>query len=845
MDQPGSYFWNQPSAALQARLASSGEGLSQSEARQRAVRFGPNTLRSRGERSLLLQYLNHFRNPLVMILLAASAVSALTGEVTGFVVIWVIVLVSVTLDFVQEYRAGQAAEQLKQTVAVRATVIRDGHPQDVPIATLVPGDVVLLTAGDLMPADCRLIEAKDFFVNQALLTGESYPVEKHAADLAEPTGDLSQAENAVFMGTSAISGMARAMVCQIGSDTAVGSIADSLVEKAPPTAFELGTHSFGMLIMRLTVLLVLFVFLVNALFHRPFLESFLFAIALAVGLTPELLPMVVTVTLSRGALRMARQHVIVKQLAAIHNLGSMDVLCTDKTGTLTEARIHLERHLDVQGRDSAQVLQLAYLNSYFETGLKSPLDAAILEHTEIEVGHWRKIDEVPFDFERRRVSVLLDDAQQRLLVVKGAPEDILRLSTQYARGEALGTQPLDETTLATIQALHDSLEREGFKVLGIAWRSVASDCLHAGLSDETELIFAGFAAFLDPPKPSASKALKELAEIGVDVKIVTGDSELVTRHVFTQLGVPVTGVLTGNEMQQMDDTALAVQIKKANLLCRVTPAQKNRVILNLKAQGHTVGYLGDGINDAPSLHSADIGISVDSAVDVAKAAAAMILLRQDLNVLRAGVLEGRRTFANIMKYIMMGTSSNFGNMFSMAGATMFLAFLPMLPAQILLNNLLYDVSELPIPMDNVDDDFLAHPKHWDTKFIRNFMWVVGPVSSVFDFLTFFIMLKVFNAGEALFHTGWFIESIATQVLVIFIIRTQGSPFKSRPSRVLTITSLAVVLIAGALPFMPVAALLGFVAPPPQFFLILLVMLLCYLVAVEWIKQLFYRFFAAH
>ena len=845
MDQPGSYFWNQPSAALQADLASSGEGLSQSEARQRAVRFGPNTLRSRGERSLLLQYLNHFRNPLVMILLAASAVSALTGEVTGFVVIWVIVLVSVTLDFVQEYRAGQAAEQLKQTVAVRATVIRDGHPQDVPIATLVPGDVVLLTAGDLMPADCRLIEAKDFFVNQALLTGESYPVEKHAADLAEPTGDLSQAENAVFMGTSAISGMARAMVCQIGSDTAVGSIADSLVEKAPPTAFELGTHSFGMLIMRLTVLLVLFVFLVNALFHRPFLESFLFAIALAVGLTPELLPMVVTVTLSRGALRMARQHVIVKQLAAIHNLGSMDVLCTDKTGTLTEARIHLERHLDVQGRDSAQVLQLAYLNSYFETGLKSPLDAAILEHTEIEVGHWRKIDEVPFDFERRRVSVLLDDAQQRLLVVKGAPEDILRLSTQYARGEALGTQPLDEATLATIQALHDSLEREGFKVLGIAWRSVASDCLHAGLSDETELIFAGFAAFLDPPKPSASKALKELAEIGVDVKIVTGDSELVTRHVFTQLGVPVTGVLTGNEMQQMDDTALAVQIKKANLLCRVTPAQKNRVILNLKAQGHTVGYLGDGINDAPSLHSADIGISVDSAVDVAKAAAAMILLRQDLNVLRAGVLEGRRTFANIMKYIMMGTSSNFGNMFSMAGATMFLAFLPMLPAQILLNNLLYDVSELPIPMDNVDDDFLAHPKHWDTKFIRNFMWVVGPVSSVFDFLMFFIMLKVFNAGEALFHTGWFIESIATQVLVIFIIRTQGSPFKSRPSRVLTITSLAVVLIAGALPFMPVAALLGFVAPPPQFFLILLVMLLCYLVAVEWIKQLFYRFFAAH
>lgn len=845
MDCPESHFWNQPSAALQAHLASSPDGLSQSEASQRATRFGPNTLSSRGERSLLLQYLSHFRNPLVMILLAASAVSALTGETTGFVVIWIIVLISVTLDFVQEYRAGRAAQQLKQTVAVRANVLRDGHPQEVPIATLVPGDVVLLAAGDLMPADCRLIEAKDFFVNQALLTGESYPVEKHAADLAEPTSDLGQAENAVFMGTSVVSGMARAMVCRIGADTAVGNVADSLAAKAPPTAFDLGTHSFGMLIMRLTVLLVLFVFLVNALFHRPFLESFLFAIALAVGLTPELLPMVVTVTLSRGALRMARQHVIVKQLNAIHNLGSMDVLCTDKTGTLTEARIHLERHLNAQGQDSAQVLQLAYLNSYFETGLKSPLDAAILEHKEIEVGQWRKIDEVPFDFERRRVSVLVDDTHQRLLVVKGAPEDILKLSTRYATGGALATQPLDEGALASIQALHDSLGREGFKVLGIAWRSVAPDSAHAVLSDETELVFAGFAAFLDPPKPSAAQALKGLAEIGVDVKIVTGDSELVTRHVFTQLGLPVTGVLTGNEIQQMDDTSLAAQLKNTNLLCRVTPAQKNRVILSLKAQGHTVGYLGDGINDAPSLHSADIGISVDSAVDVAKAAAAMILLRQDLNVLRAGVLEGRRTFANIMKYIMMGTSSNFGNMFSMAGATMFLAFLPMLPAQILLNNLLYDVSELPIPMDNVDDDFLTHPKHWDTKFIRNFMWVVGPVSSVFDFLTFFVMLKAFHAGEALFHTGWFIESIATQVLVIFVIRTQGIPFKSKPSPVLTITSLSVVLLAGALPFMPIAALLGFVAPPPQFFLILLAMLLCYLVTVEWIKRLFYRHFAAH
>ncbi len=846
-------FWNFPLDVLQSHLQATPAGLSRQQARARALRFGPNTLQVQGERALIVQYLSHFRSPLVLILLAASAVSALTGEFAGFVIIWAIVLMSVTLDFVQEYRAGRAAERLKQAVAVRATALRDGQPQEITMVKLVPGDMVLLSAGDLMPADCRLLEARDFFVNQSLLTGESYPVEKFARELAAPVDDLSQAANSVFMGTSVISGMARAMVCRTGSDTAVGKIADTLQAKAPPTAFELGTNSFGMLIMRLTFMLVLFVFLVNAVLHRPFLESFLFAIALAVGLTPELLPMVITVTLSRGAMRMAQKQVIVKQLAAIHNLGSMDVLCTDKTGTLTEGRIKLERHVDAQGQDSAQVLQMAYLNSYFETGIKSPLDDAILAHQEIAIDGWHKIDEVPFDFERRRVSVLLgkdekraliDQGDKRLLVVKGAPDDILRLSTQYALGEKQGAQVLDEAARAKIQTLHDDLEREGFRVLGIAWRRVALDHPHAVVDDESELIFAGFAAFLDPPKASAAQALNLLAASGVSVKIVTGDGELITRHVCAQLGMAVTGVVTGSEIQQLDDQALAVRVKAANLLCRVTPAQKNRVILSLKAQGHTVGYLGDGINDAPSLHSADVGISVDGAVDVAKAAAGMVMLKQDLNVLYAGVLEGRRTFANIMKYIMMGTSSNFGNMFSMAGATLFLAFLPMLPVQILLNNLLYDVSELPIPLDKVDNEYLAHPKHWDMNFIRNFMWVVGPVSSLFDFLTFFIMLKVFSAGEELFHTGWFIESIATQVLVIFVIRTRNNPFMSRPGMALALTSLAVVAVAAVLPFMPFAAHLGFVAPPPLFYLILLAMVLCYLLAVEMAKRFFYRHYSA-
>ncbi|HUV98662.1 MAG TPA: magnesium-translocating P-type ATPase [Gallionella sp.] len=843
MDRPDALFWNLPVESLQSLLQSTVAGLSQQEAEVRTARFGPNTLRDHGERPLLMQYLSHFKNPLVMVLLAASAVSALTGEITGFVIIWAIVLMSVTLDFYQEYRAGRAAEELKKSVAVRATVLRDGHSLEVMIAQLVPGDVVLLAAGDLIPADCRLLEAKDFFINQSLLTGESYPVEKHARELPAPADDLNQADNAVFMGTSVISGMATAMVCRTGSGTAMGNISDTLTVKPPPTAFELGTQSFGMLIMRLTFLLVLFVFLINAFFHRPLLDSFLFAIALAVGLTPELLPMVVTVTLSRGALRMAKKQVIVKRLSAIHNLGSMDILCTDKTGTLTEGRIKLERHVDGLGNDSAQVLQLAYLNSYFETGLKSPLDDAILQHEEIDASSWRKIDEVPFDFERRRVSVLVDQGEKRLLVVKGSPEDILGLSTQYAVGETLETRPLDQQAQASIQTLHDNLGREGFRVLGIAWRQVAPDHPHAVVGDETELTFAGFAAFLDPPKESAGHALKALAADNVQVKIVTGDNELVTRYVCGKLGMPVMGVLTGSEIQQMGDAALAVRVREANLFCRVTPAQKNRIILSLKTQGHTVGYLGDGINDAPSLRSADVGISVDSAVDVAKAAADMIMLREDLDVLHAGVQEGRRTFANIMKYIMMGTSSNFGNMFSMAGATLFLPFLPMLPSQILLNNLLYDVSELPIPMDNVDHTYLTHPRHWDTAFIRNFMWVVGPVSSVFDFLTFFILLKVFGAGEALFHTGWFIESIASQVLVIFVIRTRGSPFKSRPNMTLVITSLGVVIVAALLPFTPFAAQLGFVVPPLLFFAILPAMVLCYLVAVEWVKRYFYRHFS--
>ncbi|MDQ5987035.1 MAG: Magnesium-transporting ATPase, P-type 1 [Syntrophus sp. SKADARSKE-3] len=570
-DQKESPFWQLPLATLLEHLNSSPDGLSNAEASARLVKFGPNLIHGERKQTMILQFLSKFRNPLVIILLIASALSAFTGDAASFFIIGAIVLISVTLDFVQEYRAGQAAEHLRQSVAVRGKVLRDGKPLDILLAEMVPGDVTLLKAGDLVPCDGRILEAKDFFVNQALLTGEPFPVEKIPGEL--PTeAEILSAGNAVLLGTSVISGTAKVLMCRTGQNTELGEIADTLLAKAPPTSFEQGTRQFGLLIMRMTILLVLFVLLVNAFFHRPWLESFLFAVALAVGLTPELLPMVVSVTLSKGAMRMAKSKVIVKRLASIQNLGSMDVFCTDKTGTLTEAHIHLERHLDPLGRDSQRVLELAYFNSFFETGVKSPLDDAILEHKEIDVSHWHKIDEVPFDFERRRISVLLDSGTTRLLVVKGAPEDILRLSVSYeADGEA-GLRPLDQAALAMINGQFEGLSKEGFRVLGIASKKVGMDHPHAVVSDETELVFAGFAAFLDPPKESAKAALAGLAADRVLVKIITGDNELVTQHVCTKLGLPVTGVLTGTEIQQLDDQALMARVEQANLFCRVTNA---------------------------------------------------------------------------------------------------------------------------------------------------------------------------------------------------------------------------------------------------------------------------------
>ena len=833
-------IWKQPADRILARLATTSAGLDAVAAQSRLETFGPNDAAVVKRSPLWLQFLARFRNPLVIILLVASGLSAATGDIASFLIVVVIVTISMTIDFVQEVRAQNAVEALRRSVAVQATVRRSGARLSLPIDQLVPGDIVELIAGDLVPADSRLLESRDLFINQALLTGEPYPAEKQAGDAPSGAESPAGASNAVFAGTSVISGTATIVVCRTGGKTALGHLATSLAEKPPATAFAVGIRRFGLLIMRLTILMVLFVLVVNISFDRPVLESLMFALALAVGLTPELLPMIVTVTLARSALELSRRKVIVKRLSAIHDLGAMDVLCTDKTGTLTEAAIKLMRTIDGRGTESQSAYAYAFVNSRFETGMKSPLDEAILAAKPFDMAEWKKIDEAPFDFERRRVSVLVEHGAERRLIVKGAPEDLLRLSGQYeeADGKVL---PLDHETRRCFEATLDGLGAQGFRALGIASRVVEASHQTAAVSDECDLVFSGFAVFLDPPKASAGTTIQAMTAAGIAVKVLTGDNERVTRHVFAEIGVPVTGVLTGDALTHLSDEALLGQLRRVNLFCRINPQQKLRVLLALKRLGHVVGFMGDGINDAPALHAADVGISVDGAADVARAAADLILLEHDLSVVRDAVVCGRGTVLNVSKYVLMGSSSNFGNMFSMAGAALFLPFLPMLPIQILLNNLLYDVSEIAIPFDQVDEEAIARPVKWDVKFIERFMLMFGPVSSIFDFLTFFALLRLFGAGEALFQTGWFIESITTQVLVVFAIRTRRSIFRSRPHLFLTAMALGVVAFAIALPLLPFGRWFGFAPPPPLFFVFLTGATLAYLGIVEITKRIFYRF----
>lgn len=827
-----------PLADLFKQLDSSPQGLTTAQARERLSRFGPNEPAPARRRALVVQILLLFANPLVGILLFASLVSAIVGDPVNAGIILLMVLLSAGLNFFQSYRSQQAADRLRAQVAPTATALRDGQWVSVPRRDLVPGDVVRLSAGDMVPADGRLIEERDMHVQQAALTGESLPVEKEALDVDPDARTALDARNAVFLGTSVISGMATALVVSTGPQTQFGDIATRLSTRPPETEFERGTRQFGFLIMRTVFFLVLFVFVVTVAGHKGTpLEALLFAVALAVGLTPEFLPMITTVTLSQAAVHMSRRKVIVKNLAAIQNFGSIDILCSDKTGTITSGEMTLDGHIDPAGNPEEKVLLLAYVNSAFETGLKNPLDQAIIKHDHPDISGYSKLDEIPFDFERRLLSVVVSQGTgpgtQRLMITKGAPESVMAVCTAYEVGGQ--SHPLDAEGKAKCQATYEDLNSKGYRVLALAYRTVDVQPAYR-LGDEHDLTLVGFLTFFDRPLPDAASSLEAMRRDGVQVKIITGDNELVARHVCTQVGLDGGKVVLGDDIDGMSDVALAHVAEQNSIFARVSPAQKNRIILALKGRSHVVGYIGDGINDAPSLHAADVGISVAGGVDVAKDAAEIILLESGLDVLHSGILEGRKAFGNVMKYLLMGTSSNFGNMFSMAAASAFLPFLPMLPTQILLNNFLYDLAQVTIPTDNVDPQFIARPRRWDISIIRDFMVFIGPISSIYDFLTFGALLWVFNAPEALFHTGWFVESLATQTLVLFVIRTVGNPLQSRPSLPLAITTLAIVLVGIALPFSPVAPLLGFVPLPAGFFLFLAAATVTYLGLVQLAKH---------
>jgi Mg2+-importing ATPase len=804
--------------------------LTSQQAEERLRQFGPNDPAPKPRRSgveLLLLFLN----PLVIILLIAAVLSGFLGQVVDAVIIIVMVLVGVSINFYQTYRSQLAIERLRARVAPTAAVFRDGQWHEIRRQDVVPGDVIRLAAGDLVPADARLLVSRDLYVQQAALTGESLPSEKEA--IGDETSSGPEAKNKVFLGTSVVSGTATAIVLATGVHTAFGDIAERLAVRPQETAFDQGLRHFGLLIMRAVIFLVLFLVVVSVVLrHDPF-QSLLFAVALAVGLTPEFLPMITSVTLAKGAVVMARKKVIVKHLSAIQNFGSIDVLCSDKTGTLTTGNMVLDRALDPFGQPSDRPLSLAYLNSKYETGIRSPLDSAILQKAPPDPEGYEKRDEIPFDFERRRLSIVVERDSQRLLITKGSPEGMFPLLKAY---ETSGqTHPIESEVLARCHQTYEAMSQQGFRVLAVAYAQVPSRNNYS-VADECDLTLAGFLAFGDPPLDDACEAIAAMKRDGVEVKIITGDSDLVTGHICTRVGIEVGKIVLGDEIQRMTDNALAHVAEQTTVFARVSPAQKNRIILALKHRSHVVGFMGDGINDAPSLHAADVGISVSTAVDVARDAADIILLEPGLRVLHDGILEGRKAFGNVMKYLLMGTSSNFGNMLSMAAASLFLPFLPMLPTQILLNNFLYDTAQVTIPTDNVDEAYVRKPQHWDIKLIRNFMIFIGPISSIYDFLTFYVLLRFLHAGPAEFHTGWFVESLATQTLVLFVIRTSRNPLRSRPSPALTVTTLAIVVVGVLIPYTPVAGPLGFTPLPMMYYGFLAIATATYLLLVEVAKR---------
>jgi Mg2+-importing ATPase len=829
-------FWSVPAAVLLYELQTSASGLTAAEAQERLARYGLNRIKAKSRTDSLTLFVAQFKSPIILILLFAAGLSLFLRDPADASIIIAIVFVSGLLGFWQERGATYAMEKLLAIVQVKAAVLREDKEQEISVEEVVPGDVVILNAGDVIPGDCSILEAKDLFVNEAALTGETYPVEKQPGVL--PAGaSLSQRTNALFMGTHVVSGTAKAFVVYTAAATEFGKVSASLRLRPPETEFERGVRRFGYLLMEVTLILVISIFAINVYFARPVLDSFLFSLALAVGLTPQLLPVIITINLAHGAKRMALDKVIVKRLAAIENFGSMNVLCCDKTGTLTEGLVRLHAYQDLDGRENEKVLFYGYLNASYETGFTNPIDAAIRSHREWDLTGYQKLDEIPYDFARKRLSVLVQKDDAHWLITKGAVPNVL---------EACSTVQTADGAVTNLQSEREVIEQrfqefggQGFRVLGVAYRDVGTET-RITKNHEVDMIFLGFLIFSDPVKAGVVDAIRKLEHLGISLKIISGDNRRVAAYVSREVGLTDGNILTGSELREITNEALLVRARDVDVFAEVEPNQKERIILALKKSGSVVGFMGDGINDASALHSADVGISVDGGVDVAKEAADIVLLEKNLEVLVDGVQAGRVTFANTLKYVFMATSANFGNMFSMAGASLFLPFLPLLPKQILLTNLFTDLPEMAIATDRVDEELVKEPRRWDIRFIRKFMITFGVVSSVFDFLTFGALLFLLHANVDRFRTGWFMESVISASLIVLIIRTRKPFFTSKPGTSLWLATVLVVLGTLVLPYTRLAWLFGFTSMPVKFLLVVLGILLLYIAAAEVAKKIFYQ-----
>jgi len=836
MDQNPQTFWSISASELLNKLQTTDNGLTSNEVKKRLISYGANRLKPKKRSGVFTILIDQFKSPIILILLFATALSLFLNNLVDASIILSIVIISGLLGFWQEHSASNAVEKLLAIVQINTSVLRDGKQQEIHVEEIVPGDVIILNAGDIVPGDCLLLESKDLFVDEAMLTGETYPVEKYVAVLPADIA-LAQRTNALWMGTHIVSGNSKALVTLIGKETEFGKVSERLKLKEPETDFEHGIRKFGFFLGEVTLVLVVIIFAINVYLHRPVLEAFLFSLALAVGLTPQLLPAIISINLAHGAKKMAQKKVIVKRLASIENFGSMNIICSDKTGTLTEGTVQVESALDVNGNENEKVFLFAFLNASFETGFTNPIDEAILNFRKIEISEYQKQDEIPYDFLRKRLSIAVKHGDSHLMVTKGAIANIL---------EVCSSVETKEGSIVDIASLQDQIQKhfadfsnQGLRTLGIAYKNIPAET-PINKADEKDMVFLGFLTLFDPPKANIAETIAKLKKLGVSLKIITGDNHLVAASLSKKMGLSDYKIIAGPELRQLSDGALLRRVGEIDVFAEIEPNQKERIIIAMRKAGNVVGYMGDGINDASALHAADVGISVDTAADVAKDAADIVLLEKDLGVLIEGVREGRTTFANTLKYVFMATSANFGNMFSMAGLSLFIPFLPLLPKQILLTNLMTDFPEMAIATDNVDEQMISYPRRWDIKAIRKFMITFGLVSSVFDFITFGLLLLILRANEVQFRTGWFLESVISASIIVLVIRSRKPFFKSKPGKYLLIATLSIAVITMILPFTPVGAVFGFGALSFTTYLLLMLIVALYVIAAEITKRFFYK-----